>query len=86
MRSGSSPFPREPQREQVLADAFGRLYCAIDVGGALELEERLLAFLGLMVTPLIATMPHRQGLALAIDYLSRVYMPDPSDEIRGAKA
>ena len=31
--------------------------------------------------PLIATIRERQGVALALDYLSRVYFPDPSDEI-----
>jgi uncharacterized protein (DUF983 family) len=36
-----------------------------------------------LALPLIATMRNRQGLALAIDYLSRVYFPDPSDEIHG---
>ena len=38
-------------------------------------------FLGAMVVPMIATIRERQGLALALDYLSRVYFPDPSDEI-----
>lgn len=36
-----------------------------------------------MAVPLIATMRNRQGLALALDYLSRVYLPDASDEIHG---
>ena len=30
--------------------------------------------------PLIVTMPQRQGLGIALDYLSRVHMRDPSDE------
>ena len=38
-------------------------------------------FLLALVIPMIATIRERQGLALALDYLSRVYMPDPSDEI-----
>lgn len=38
-----------------------------------------------MALPLLATMRNRQGLALALDYLSRVYMPDPSDEIHGGR-
>jgi uncharacterized protein (DUF983 family) len=38
-----------------------------------------------MGLPLLATMRNRQGLALALDYLSRVYMPDPSDEIHGGR-
>ena len=39
------------------------------------------AFLLALVIPMIATIRERQGLALALDYLSRLYMPDPSDEI-----
>jgi uncharacterized protein (DUF983 family) len=31
--------------------------------------------------PMIATIRERQGLALALDYLSRVYFRDESDEI-----
>jgi uncharacterized protein (DUF983 family) len=38
-----------------------------------------------MAVPLILTIPHRQGLAIALDYLSRVYLPDPSDEIHGGR-
>jgi uncharacterized protein (DUF983 family) len=38
-----------------------------------------------MALPLLATMRNRQGLALALDYLSRVYLPDPSDEIHGGR-
>ncbi len=34
-----------------------------------------------MAIPLLATMRERLGLAIALDYLSRVYLPDPSDEI-----
>ena len=41
------------------------------------------AFLMAMAIPLIATITHRQGLAIALDYLSRVHFPDPSDEIHG---
>jgi uncharacterized protein (DUF983 family) len=40
-------------------------------------------FLLAMAVPLIATISHRQGLAIALDYLSRLYFPDPSDEIHG---
>ncbi len=39
------------------------------------------AFFLAMVVPLIGTMPHRQGVALALNYLSRVHLPDPSDEL-----
>lgn len=35
--------------------------------------------------PLLATIRQRQGVALALDYLSRVYLPDPSDEIHGGQ-
>lgn len=38
-------------------------------------------FLVAMIVPMLATIRARQGLALALDYLSRVYLPDPSDEI-----
>lgn len=34
-----------------------------------------------VATPMLATIRERQGLALALDYLSRVYFRDPSDEI-----
>ena len=38
-------------------------------------------FFGGMVVPLVATMPQRRGVAVALNYLSRVYFRDPSDEI-----
>ncbi len=38
-------------------------------------------FLGGLVIPLIATMPRRQSVAVALHYLSRVHFPDPSDHI-----
>jgi uncharacterized protein (DUF983 family) len=41
-----------------------------------------LMFLGLMVIPMAATVKHRQGLALALDYLWRVRINDPSDDVR----
>ena len=45
------------------------------------------AFFIAMFVPLIATMRERQGLAIALDYIWRIYMPDPSDEIhRGREA
>ena len=31
--------------------------------------------------PLVATMPQRQGAAIALSYLSRVYFRDPSDDL-----
>ena len=40
----------------------------------------LLFFLAMAGT-LFATMPQRQGVALALSYLARVWFPDPSDEI-----
>jgi uncharacterized protein (DUF983 family) len=42
-----------------------------------------LAFAAALLIPLFATMRPRQGLALALDYLSRVYFADPSDELHG---
>jgi len=44
-----------------------------------------LAFFAAMAVPMVATIKHRQGLALALDYLSRVYLSDPSDEIHGGR-
>jgi uncharacterized protein (DUF983 family) len=44
-----------------------------------------LLFFGLMVGPMIATVRHRQGFALALDYLWRVHAKDPSDEIHGGR-
>lgn len=38
-------------------------------------------YFGAMAGPLVATMPHRQGVAVALNYLSRVYFRDPSDEL-----
>lgn len=38
-------------------------------------------FFGGMVVPLVATMPRRQGIAVALNYLSRIYFRDPSDEL-----
>lgn len=42
-------------------------------------------FLAALGIPMIATVKHRQGLALALDYLWRVYLRDPSDEIHGGR-
>jgi hypothetical protein len=39
------------------------------------------AFLSAMIIPLIATMPHREGVAVALNYISRVYFRDPSDAL-----
>ena len=41
-------------------------------------------FLALCV-PILGTLRERTGVALALDYLVRVYMPDPSDEIHGGR-
>jgi uncharacterized protein (DUF983 family) len=43
------------------------------------------AFFIALAGPMIATVRHRQGLALALDYLSRLYLPDPSDELHGGR-
>lgn len=42
-----------------------------------------LFFFAAMVVPLVATTPQRQGIAVALNYLSRVYFRDPSDELPG---
>lgn len=41
-------------------------------------------FFAAVATPMLVTIRERQGLALALDYLSRVYFRDPSDEIHSA--
>lgn len=38
-----------------------------------------MAFFLAVAGPLVATMPQRQGAAVALSYLSRVYFRDPSD-------
>ena len=38
-------------------------------------------FFAVLIIPLLATLRERQGLAIALDYLSRIHFPDPSDEI-----
>jgi uncharacterized protein (DUF983 family) len=44
-------------------------------------------FFAVMAVPIVLTLPHRQSLALACDFLLRIHMPDPSDEIhRRSKA
>jgi uncharacterized protein (DUF983 family) len=43
-------------------------------------------FFGALSIPLLATLRERQGLALALDYLLRVYLRDPSDEIHRGQA
>ncbi|MGH9421521.1 MAG: DUF983 domain-containing protein, partial [Thermoanaerobaculia bacterium] len=42
-------------------------------------------FFGALSVPLLATLRERQGLALALDYLLRVYLRDDSDEIHGGQ-
>ena len=43
-----------------------------------------LGFFVAIAGPLIATMPQRQGAAVALSYLSRVYFRDPSDALPDA--
>jgi len=43
-----------------------------------------LFFIALFV-PLFGTMRERQGVAIALDYLTRIYFPDPSDEIQDGR-
>ena len=38
-------------------------------------------FIAALAIPMLATLRHRQGLALALDYLVRVRLADPTDEI-----
>jgi uncharacterized protein (DUF983 family) len=38
-------------------------------------------FATLLAIPMLATMRHRQGLALALDYLWRARINDPSDQV-----
>jgi hypothetical protein len=40
-------------------------------------------FITALTIPMILTIKHRQGFALALDYLIRVRAKDPSDEIHG---
>ena len=40
-----------------------------------------LLFFGAIARPLVVTMPQRKGIALAINYLSRVHFRDPSDAL-----
>lgn len=42
-----------------------------------------LGFFAAVAGPIVATMPQRQGVAIALNYLSRVWFPDPSDELPG---
>ena len=37
-----------------------------------------------VATPMLLTIRQRQGVALALDYLSRLYFRDPSDPIHSA--
>lgn len=38
-------------------------------------------FLAVMISPLVATMPHREGVAVALNYMARVYFRDLSDAL-----
>ena len=42
-------------------------------------------FITALTIPMVATIKHRQGLALALDYLVRLHSKDPSDEIHGGR-
>lgn len=42
-------------------------------------------FFILLFLPILATIRERQGLAMAMDYLSRIYLRDPSDEIHDGR-
>lgn len=38
-----------------------------------------------VAAPILATIRQRQGVALALDYLSRIYFRDPSDDIHASE-
>ena len=40
-------------------------------------------FFAALSVPLLATLRERQGFAIALDYMLRVKLRDPSDEIHG---
>ena len=61
-------------RIPILAGIAG-IYFGFRVSTWLEGAAFFLALAG----PLVATMPQRQGAAIALNYLSRVYLRDPSD-------
>lgn len=42
---------------------------------------RVLLSLVVLAVPLVATMPHRVGIAVALDYLTRVRWPDSNDTL-----
>lgn len=44
------------------------------------------AFFLAIATPMIATITHRQGLAIALDYLLRVYLREPTDDVFSSPA
>ena len=41
-------------------------------------------FFIVLAVPLFATVRERQGLAIALVYVWRIYLPDPSDEIHAS--
>ncbi|HVR38238.1 MAG TPA: DUF983 domain-containing protein [Thermoanaerobaculia bacterium] len=57
---------------------------AIYFGFSITTWAHALGFVIALLVPLIATVRERQGLAIALDFLTRVYLPDPSDEIHAA--
>jgi hypothetical protein len=42
---------------------------------------RIVLALAVVAVPLVATMPHRVGLAVALDYVTRRRWPDPTDPL-----
>jgi uncharacterized protein (DUF983 family) len=42
-------------------------------------------FFVILFIPIVATMRERQGLAFALDYLSRIWFPDAADEIHDGR-
>lgn len=41
--------------------------------------SHIFGLFGVVAVPLILTMPHRRGVCIGLDYLSRVYMGQPSE-------
>lgn len=63
-------------RIPILAGIAG-IYFGFRISNWLEGAAFFLALAG----PLVATMPQRMGAAVALNYLSRVYLRDPSDAL-----
>jgi hypothetical protein len=67
----------------IITDRIPILFGIVAVYFGFQSTSTLVAtlFFVALAVPMLATIRERQGLALALDYLSRFYIPDPSDEI-----